>query len=176
MLADFTTYVEKTRAALPDVKIIFLNINEQSAVNERISLANHSSHCFDNQVNDLILLDSTETFELDQDTHLILKKSLNFAHQQQYHLLLKTPTNNRTSQVRLKRVDCKRTTSFFVGESVFDSNSHQRREFLFNLSCLPILLAIILYLDQQQSRPVVTSIAAILCKLRHVTAECHFSR
>ena len=158
-------------------KIIFLNINEHLPVNERISgLANHSSHCFDSQVNDLILLDSTETFDMDQDGHLILKKPLNVAHQQQYQLLLKTPTNNRTSQVRPEQRDGKKTTSLFVDESMFDSNSHQCGEFLFNLSCLPILLSIILHLDQQQSLPVVTSIASILCKLRHVTAECHFNR
>jgi hypothetical protein len=86
-------------------KIIFLNINEHSPVNERISLANHSSHCFAGQGNDLILLDSTETFELDHDTHLILKKPLNVAQTQQYQLLLKTPTNNRTSQLGLAEVN-----------------------------------------------------------------------
>jgi hypothetical protein len=47
-----------------------------------------------------MLIDSTNTFEIDKKFNLILKKYLNIKQQQYYQLILKEIETNQTEQVR----------------------------------------------------------------------------
>ncbi|CAF3999103.1 unnamed protein product, partial [Rotaria sp. Silwood1] len=58
--------------------IIFIKIHENILLNEKISLNNNYSHiCLNNKTKKLILIDSTNTFYIDQYYNLIIKKYLN---------------------------------------------------------------------------------------------------
>jgi hypothetical protein len=69
-------------------------------LNENISIFNHFHPCLNYQSKEFLLIDPTNTFEIDTKYNLILKKYLNIKQQQYYELILKEPQNNQTNQVR----------------------------------------------------------------------------
>ncbi|CAF1590950.1 unnamed protein product [Rotaria sp. Silwood1] len=79
--------------------IIFIKIHENILLNEKISLNNNYSHiCLNNKTKKLILIDSTNTFYIDQYYNLIIKKYLNIKQQQNYELILKDNQTNEINQ------------------------------------------------------------------------------
>jgi len=87
--------------------IFFLKVRENIFLNQRISISNYYHHCLNNQTNDFILIDSTNTFDIDQNFNLIIKKYLNTKQQNIYHLILQQKQDNSTDQVsttKLKQV------------------------------------------------------------------------
>ncbi|CAF1160385.1 unnamed protein product [Rotaria sp. Silwood1] len=79
--------------------IIFIKIHENILLNEKISLNNNYSHiCLNNKTKKLILIDSTNTFHIDQYYNLIIKKYLNIKQQQNYELILKDNQTNEINQ------------------------------------------------------------------------------
>jgi hypothetical protein len=79
--------------------IFFVKISENILLNERISIFNRYHHCLNNQSNQLRLIDSTDTFEIDRKFNLILKKYLNVKQQHIYHLTLQQKRTNHTNDV-----------------------------------------------------------------------------
>jgi hypothetical protein len=79
--------------------IFFVKISENVLLNERISIFNRYHHCLNNRSNELILIDSTDTFEIDRKFNLILKKYLNVKQQHIYHLTLQQKRKNQTNDV-----------------------------------------------------------------------------
>lgn len=72
-----------------------LKIYENMFINERISISNHNHQCLNNQSKDLIFIDKTNTFEIDQNFNLILKKYLNTKQQNIYRLILQSNSTNQ---------------------------------------------------------------------------------
>jgi hypothetical protein len=66
-------------------------------LNEHISIFNQYHQCLNNRSKDFILIDQTNTFEIDQKLNLILKKSLNIKQQNIYYLILQQNSTNQVS-------------------------------------------------------------------------------
>ncbi|CAF0736102.1 unnamed protein product [Adineta steineri] len=81
--------------------IFFLKIHENILLNDKIPIFNRYHHCLNNQSNELILSDSTHTFEIERNFHLVLKKYLNVKQQKIYHLTLQQKENNSTKNVNV---------------------------------------------------------------------------
>jgi hypothetical protein len=79
--------------------IFFMKISENFLLNNRFSMYNHNHHCLNNQSEQFILIDPTNTFEIDQKRNLIWKKYLNIKQQRIYQLTLQQIPNNRTNAV-----------------------------------------------------------------------------
>ncbi|CAF1014100.1 unnamed protein product [Rotaria sordida] len=79
--------------------IIFIKINENILLNEKISLINYFHSCLNNQTKEFILIDSTNTFDIDKNYNLFIKKYLNTKQQQNYELILKEIQNNQTDDI-----------------------------------------------------------------------------
>ncbi len=79
--------------------IFFLKINENSFLNEHISIFNHYHPCLNDETKYLMIIDPTNTFEIDQKLNLILKKYLNTKQQNIYHITLQQKSNNSTNEV-----------------------------------------------------------------------------
>jgi hypothetical protein len=76
--------------------ILFINI----LLNESISIFNQYHPCLNNQSKNWKLIDPTNTFEIDKQWNLILKKYLNIKQQEYYQVFLKDSDANQTNQVR----------------------------------------------------------------------------
>lgn len=76
---------------------ILIKIPENFLLNEKFSLTKYFHSCLINQTYDLMLFDSTNTFDIDKNNNLLLKKHLNIKQQQTYNLLIQ---NNQTDEVR----------------------------------------------------------------------------
>ncbi|CAF4144579.1 unnamed protein product, partial [Rotaria sp. Silwood2] len=79
--------------------IFFMKINENILLNEQISIYNRYHHCLNNQSNQLILIDPTDTFHIDKKFKLILKKYLNVKQQNFYSLTLQQKQTNSTNDI-----------------------------------------------------------------------------
>jgi hypothetical protein len=80
--------------------ILFMKIYEDVLFNSKIPIFNHVHHCLNNQSKEFILIDTTNTFDIDSQFNLIVKKYLNIKQQQYYQLILREIENNQTNQVR----------------------------------------------------------------------------
>ncbi|CAF4660849.1 unnamed protein product, partial [Rotaria sp. Silwood2] len=76
-----------------------MKINENILLNEQISIYNRYHHCLNNQSNQLILIDPTDTFHIDKKFKLILKKYLNVKQQNFYSLTLQQKQTNSTNDI-----------------------------------------------------------------------------
>lgn len=89
--------------------IYFVKIYENILLKERISIYNNYHRCLNNnQSNELILTDATETFDINQNMNLILRKHLNTKQQNFYQLTLQQKQINATDEVN-------KTESFLNG-------------------------------------------------------------
>lgn len=79
--------------------IYFLKVNENILLNEHISIWNQDHHCLNNQTNDLVLIDPTDTFDIDNKFNLILNKHLNVKRQNTYYLTVQQKQTNFTDEV-----------------------------------------------------------------------------
>lgn len=77
--------------------IFFLKITNDLILNDRISIYNRYHHCLNDPSKDLILIDSTETFQIDRKLNLILMKYLNDRQRNIYYITLQEKPNNSTS-------------------------------------------------------------------------------
>jgi hypothetical protein len=77
----------------------FLKIYENIPLDEHIPVFNRHHYCLNNYSKELILIDPTETFKIDQKFNLILLKYLNVKQQNIYHLTLQQKPNNYTNEV-----------------------------------------------------------------------------
>ncbi|CAF1437800.1 unnamed protein product [Rotaria magnacalcarata] len=75
---------------------IFIKIQENIFLNEKVPLQNYFHSCLNNQTKELILIDSTNTFAIDKNNNLIVRKYLNIKQQQNYELTLE---NNQTDEI-----------------------------------------------------------------------------
>ncbi|UJR36434.1 hypothetical protein I4U23_029157 [Adineta vaga] len=78
----------------------FLKISQNLLLYEKISIFNRYHHCLNNQSNNLILFDSTQTFQLDENFNLILTKYLNIQQRNFYQLILQQKPNNSTKDTK----------------------------------------------------------------------------
>jgi hypothetical protein len=85
--------------------IFFIKINENIFLNQHISIFNHYHSCLNDTTKDLIIIDPTNTFDIDQKLNLILKKYLNIKQQNVYHLMIQQKSNNSTNEVSLHLKD-----------------------------------------------------------------------
>ncbi|CAF5065787.1 unnamed protein product [Rotaria magnacalcarata] len=74
----------------------FLKVHDNILLNERISIFNRHHRCLNNQSNELILNDPTDTFDIGKNFNLILKKHLNAQQQRSYDLTLQQKQKNST--------------------------------------------------------------------------------
>ncbi|CAF3556208.1 unnamed protein product [Rotaria socialis] len=81
---------------LKNSNLIFIKIQENIFLNEKIPLQNYFHSCLNNQTNELILIDSTNTFDIDKNNNLIARKYLNIKQQSNYELTLE---NNQTDEI-----------------------------------------------------------------------------
>ncbi|CAF5135234.1 unnamed protein product, partial [Rotaria magnacalcarata] len=77
----------------------FLKVHDNILLNERISIFNRHHRCLNNQSNELILNDPTDTFDIGKNFNLILKKHLNAQQQRSYDLTLQQKQKNSTDDV-----------------------------------------------------------------------------
>lgn len=77
--------------------IFFVKITDHLLLNERISISNRYHHCLNDPSKDLILIDPTETFQIDRKLNLILMKYLNHRQRNIFYLTLQEKPNNSTS-------------------------------------------------------------------------------
>ncbi|CAF0919369.1 unnamed protein product [Rotaria sp. Silwood1] len=95
---SFIIYLNKLNLLI-NSNIFFIKIYENMLLNEHISIYNRYHHCLNNQSNEVILLDPTDTFHIDKKFNLILKKYLNVKQQNFYYLTLQQKQNNSTSDI-----------------------------------------------------------------------------
>ena len=84
---------------LQKTNTFFLRIRENLLVNESIPLPIQTHSCFNNQSNDWQLFDASNTFDLDEQSHLRIKKSLNIHQQENYRIYLR---KNQTEQCSIE--------------------------------------------------------------------------
>ncbi|CAM4771720.1 unnamed protein product [Rotaria magnacalcarata] len=77
----------------------FLKVHDNILLNERISIFNRHHRCLNNQSNELILNDPTDTFDIGKNFNLILKKHLNAQQQRSYDLTLQQKQKNSTDDI-----------------------------------------------------------------------------
>lgn len=77
--------------------IFFVKITDHLLLNERISIYNRHHHCLNDPSKDLILIDPTETFQIDRKLNLILMKYLNHRQRSIFYLTLQEKSTNSTS-------------------------------------------------------------------------------
>ena len=81
--------------------IYFLKIYQTMLLNDHISIYNHNHNCLNNQTKELKLIDSTYTFDIDENLNLILKKYLNVKQKNIYNLILEQQQQKKNSTTKV---------------------------------------------------------------------------